>query len=276
MKSKFGFLVTALGSAVLLANSAIAAPLTINFETASGWLADGLSYDGYAAQSRSLSGGSETVYSCAAGATTAENGCGLSFYGAQADIAMGYSSVDWGTPRVANEYSGLDIVSFNGMLEADGAWVDTGKITHRNRRVVAGSTTLKEINLFSMFNIISPFVAQSTAGFGISFTETFNNRYGICNPDIQFSDVGCDDYFNVAGVLLPIDFTYEGRKYSIEFRLWGDESTGFIIEDNLLRTAESSDNNLYVQARLVSVPEPATIAVLGLGLMLLSTRRRRV
>ena len=56
MKSGLGFLVAALGSAVLFAGSAAAAPLSLTFETSSGWLADGLNYNGYAPQTRSRNG----------------------------------------------------------------------------------------------------------------------------------------------------------------------------------------------------------------------------
>ncbi|WP_397471605.1 THxN family PEP-CTERM protein [Rheinheimera sp.] len=275
MKSGLGFLVAALGSAVLFAGSAAAAPLSLTFETSSGWLADGLNYNGYAPQTRHRNG-VETVYDCAAGATKAANGCGLEFYNAADGIAQGYTSVDWGNPLVAGQYSGLDIASYDGVLEADAGWVDTGMITHRNRMVRSGSVTLAELNLFTVFDIVSPFVAQASSAFGISFTETVNNPYGYCDADIQFSEVPCDDYFNISGIPLPIEFTFEGRKYVIEFRLWGDADSGFLIEDNLLRTAENSDNDLFVQARLVSVPEPATIAVLGMGLLMLSLRRQKV
>jgi len=274
MKSKLGFLVAALGSAVLLVNSASASTFSLSFETSSGWLADGLNYGGYAAQTRSRNG-VETEYDCVAGATDALNGCGLSFYNPADGISMGYTSVDWGNPVTAGQFSGLDVDSYDGVLDADAGWVDTGMITHRNRKVRSGSKTLSEINLYTVFDIVSPFIAQRGAAFGISFTETFNNQYGICDPSIQFTDTPCDDYFNISGVPLPIEFTYDGKKYVIEFRLWGAPGSGFLIEDNLLRTAEGSDNDLLVQARLVTVPEPATIAVLGLGLMMLSLRRTR-
>ncbi len=273
MKSGLGFLVAALGSAVLLASSASASTLSLTFETSSGWLADGLNYNGYAPKTRSRNG-VETVYNCAAGATNAQNGCGLTFYNSAAGIGQGYTSVDWGNPLVAGQRSGLDIDSYNGVLEADGAWVDTGMITHRNRKVRSGSKTLAELNLFTMFDIVSPFIAQVSSAFGISFTETFNDVNGNCDPSIQFSTMPCDDYFNISGIPVPIEFTLGGRKYVIEFRLWGDESTGFLINDNVLRTKEDSDNDLFVQARLVSVPEPATIAVLGMGLLMLNLRRR--
>jgi hypothetical protein len=274
MKSSVGFLVAALGSAVLFACSASASTLSLTFETQSGWLADGLTYNGYAPKTRSRNG-VETVYNCTAGATNALNGCGLTFYNAASGITQGYTSVDWGNPVTAGQFSGLDIDSYNGVLDADGAWIDTGMITHRNRKVRSGSKTLSELNLFTMFDIVSPFVTQVSSAFGISFTETFNHAaLGSCDPEIQFSSMPCDDYFNISGIPQPIKFTLAGRKYMIEFRLWGDVGSGFLINDNLLRTSEGTDNDLFVQARLVSVPEPTTLAVMGLGLLMLNLRRR--
>jgi hypothetical protein len=273
MKSSVGFLVAALGSAVLFACSASASTLSLTFETQSGWLADGLTYNGFSPKTRARNG-VETMYNCAAGATNALNGCGLTFYSAASGITQGYKSIDWGNPVTAGQFSGLDINSYNGVLDADGAWIDTGMITHRNRMVRSGSKTLAELNLFTMFDIVSPFVTQVSSAFGIGFTETFNNPFGNCDPAIQFTAIPCDDYFNISGIPQPIKFTLAGLKYMIEFRLWGDASTGFLINDNLLRTAENSDNKLFVQARLVSVPEPATLAVMGLGLLMLNLRRR--
>ncbi|MFT7399252.1 MAG: hypothetical protein ACI832_002505, partial [Rheinheimera aquimaris] len=75
MKSK-KTLLAAVGGLALLTGSAQAALIaSFDFDTASGWLADG------SAQTRNSANNS--IINCAAGALPGTNGCGLTFSGAQ-------------------------------------------------------------------------------------------------------------------------------------------------------------------------------------------------
>lgn len=261
MKSK-KTLLAAVGGLALLTGSAQAALIaSFDFDTASGWLADG------SAQTRNSA--DDSIINCAAGDLPGTNGCGLTFYGAQ-EVTDGYNSVDWFSNGGVGP-SGLDIVSLSGTLMTDGAWVDTGIITHRNFILPSPATTLHTLDLMSEFSITSPLLlGPASDTFDISFVETPNQ--GGCPPPNPLGS-SCDDAFTIDGLPEAIVFEIDGITYTIEFRLFGGE--GFIVADNTLYTREDEENTLFVQARVTArqVPEPATLGILGLGLLLLNRRK---
>lgn len=261
MKSK-KTLLAAVGGLALLSGSVHAALIeSFDFAASSGWLADG------SAQTRDSS--TNTIINCASGALPGDNGCGLTFSGDQ-EVTDGYNSVDWFSNSGAGP-SGLDIDSLSGTLITGGDWATTGIITHRNFVLPSPATSLHTLDLMSEFLITSP-VALGPASevFDISFVETPNQ--GGCPPPNPLGS-SCDDAFTIDGLPPPIVFEIDGITYTIEFRLFGGE--GFIVEDNTLYTRESDENTLFVQARVTArqVPEPATLGILGLGLLLLNRRK---
>lgn len=261
MKTGIKTLVSAIAVSSMMSFAALATPLEIQFVTDSGFLADGQTVNGFTPSTRNNLAGTTTT--CDAGVTDVDNNCGLTFSDASG-LNDAYRTLDWGIPR-SNGQSGLDIVSYNGTLVADGAWVHTGEITHRNRTIAAGSWSLKSINLLSVFNIVNPFNAMAGAVIDVNFTET-PNRTNLANCPYQQTLIGCDDYFTIAGLPLPINFFFDDTWYQIQFRLI--PGAGFFLpSENLLVTGENTDNTLFIQARLVDIPEPLTIAILGLGLI---------
>ncbi|QBL09613.1 PEP-CTERM sorting domain-containing protein [Rheinheimera sp. D18] len=262
MNSKKSLLAT-VGGLALLSGSVQAALIgSFDFATSSGWLADGTATT-YNSQTN-------TSANCNSGALPGVNACGLTFSGAQELGPDGYTTVDWFSNGGAGP-SGLDIASISDTLMTNGGWVNTGEITHRNYVLPSPATTLRDLNLLSSFQIVSPFVSAPAFGnFGIQFTETTNT-----NPCPAPNPLGsvCDDFFEISGLPAPLSFTIDGYTYNIEFRLFG--GVGFIVADNTLYTRESATNNLFVQARVTAtqVPEPATLGILGLGLLLLNRRK---
>lgn len=263
MKSKL-YLHAAVGGLALLSASVQAAMIpAFNFETASGWLADGSAF--------TRTTGQIAWNDCDAGATDAQNNCGLTFSGNQ-EVTDGYTTVDWyGNNDVGP--SGLDIESYDGNLVTNGGWVDTGMITHRNRLLPTPATTLKMLNLISTFQLTNPIALGPTPGaFGIEFTETTNSD--PCPAPNPLGSI-CDDFFTLSGLPSPISFIVDGYVYTITFRM--ADADGFALEDNILYTREGADNSLKVQAQItareVTVPEPATLGILGLGLLLLNRRK---
>lgn len=256
-------LLAAVGGLALLTGSVQAALIgSFDFDTASGWLADG------SAETRNSADNS--IIDCGPGALPGANGCGLAFSGAQEVGPDGYTTVDWFSNGGVGP-SGLDIDSLSGTLITGGGWVDTGVITHRNFILPSPATTLHTLDLLSQFSITSPLLlGPASETFDISFEETANQ--GGCPPPNPLGSE-CDDFFTISGLPDPIVFEIDGITYTIEFRLMGGD--GFIVEDNTLYTRENEANTLFVQAQVTArqVPEPATLGILGLGLLLLNRRK---
>jgi hypothetical protein len=268
MKLKSIVTAGALTLATLVSTQASAALISVDFETKSGWLADGLN-------SSTRINSTATNLDCAAGATKATNGCGLEFSSAVGGIAGAYSTVNWGS----SAKSGLDIVSKNGTLVTNGNWVQTGLVTHRNQTIAAGNASLVSLELATLFAIVNPSLFVVPAKVGIQFKETPNNTDPKKCPTPQLSTVGCDDTFAVNLQLPAIKFKdLEGQMYQISFKLNPLSGVTSITNPDgtvTLVTAESSNNQIEFLARLETIPEPATVGILGLSLVMLSLRRNK-
>jgi hypothetical protein len=261
MKSKNTLLATVGGLALLTGSAQAALIGSFDFSTASGWMADGTatSYN---------SAGAGTNLACAPGALPGANGCGLTFSVASG-LTDAYEMLEWYSNSGAGP-SSLNIDSFDDTLITNGGWVDTGEITHGNFILPSPATTLRTVDLLSAFTITNPALGVSAATFAISFMESPN---GAPCPAPNPLGSECDDWFEISGLPLPIVFVIDGYQYTIEFRLFG--GVGFVVADNTLYTRENAENNLFVQARVSArqVPEPATLGILGLGLLLLNRRK---
>jgi hypothetical protein len=269
MKLKSIVTAGALTLATLVSTQASAIIMSVDFATKSGWLADGVN-------SSTTKVDNGAVSNCAAGATNALNGCGLTFSDTVAGVTNGYSSVNWGS---SSQKSGLDIVSKSGTLVTNGSWVQTGLITHRNQVIPTTSRALTSLELATVFSIINPFFSQVDASVGIKFKETPNNSNVKKCPTPQLSNQGCDDTFELALNLPAIKFAdLEGKKYQISFKinpLSGVQSIKNPDGTVTLVTAENSNNQIELLARLQTIPEPATVGILGLSLVMLSLRRNK-
>ncbi|MDZ7870113.1 MAG: THxN family PEP-CTERM protein [Rheinheimera sp.] len=166
MKFKTLLTVSALSIATFVGSVQAAIIPAIEFGTQSGWLADGVN-----SSSKQANG---TVYDCAAGTTDAANGCGLTFSGASG-LTNAYTDVSWG---VGTAKSSLNILSQSGTLVTNGAWVQTGLITHSNKTIPAGTRSLYTLDLSTLFTLISPPLGSKSANVGIKFNETPN----VSNP----------------------------------------------------------------------------------------------
>lgn len=270
-KMKLKSIVTAgaLTLASLVSTQASAIIMAVDFETQSGWLADGLN-------SSTRINSTNTNLDCAAGVNNAANNCGLAFSGAVAAITGGYTTVNWGS---GSGKSGLDILSKMGTLITNGDWVQTGVVTHRNQTIAPGSASLASLDLATLFSITNPFITTIPAMVGVQFKETKNESNTANCPTPQLSTVGCDDTFSVNLQLPSIKFKdSEGQMYQISFKLNPLSGVTSITNPDgtvTLVTAESSNNQIEFLARLETIPEPATVGILGLSLVMLSMRRNK-
>ncbi len=267
MKFKTLLSVSALTVAMFAGSVQAAVIPALQFATQSGWLADGVN-----SSSKQANG---TVYDCAAGTTDAANGCGLTFAGA-AGLPNAYDTVSWGS---AAAKSSLNIASKSDVLVTNGAWVQTGLITHSNKTIPTGSRSLYKMDLETLFAIVNPPLGANSATVGIQFNETPNVGDLSKCPIPQLSGTGCDDTFLIKLNLPAINFWVGVEHYKISFKLnpLSGVTQSVVNPDGsiLLVTREGTNNQLELLAQLtMAVPAPATVGMLGLSLVLLGLRRR--
>ncbi len=205
------------------------------------------------------------------------------------------SQVSWGTPINGGGQSSLlltdqptvsiDLLDTNYLLST---------LTHINKSidginddfldkaVIGGTLAFVGTDFLPGINTLFDIDFKETgnlANIDYCVNEGNNGETGPTDPNDHAHATACDDRFDytVDGATFPvaIPLSIGGVGYTLTLFGATDLAGNNLIPDNRFWTPENGDTNVYTFARLARVPEPASIAILGLGLLGLASSRKR-